>query len=158
MIPKNSHQEGGFETVFRAGFLNLLIGVAALTLGALLEIPPLPIKKSLAFVIFLILIIIYAGLLSWSAFALISAKKEKKLATMGPYSLFRHPMYAGIILLVNPALAVLLRSWVLLEACVLVYFIWKHFAQKEEKQLLKTFGNEYKEYAQKTGCLFPRTC
>jgi protein-S-isoprenylcysteine O-methyltransferase Ste14 len=102
--------------------------------------------------------IVYAALLIWSALALITAKKENRLAKKGPYALFRHPMYVGIVLLVNPGLAILLRSWSLLEACLVLYFIWKRFAKKEEKGLIEIFGDEYKEYAQKTGCLFPKTC
>lgn len=156
--PKNAHQEGLFKTIFEVGLLNLLIGAAALTIAILLEIPPLPINKSTAFYIFLILIIIYAGILIWSTFSLISAKKKNQLARKGLYSLCRHPMYVGIVLLVNPALAILLRSWTLLEACLILYFIWKYFAKKEEKQLIKAFGDEYKKYSKKVGCLFPKIC
>ena len=157
-VPKSAHQEGLFKTIFQVGFLNLLIGAAALTIDILLEIPPLPINKSTAFYIFLILIIIYAGLLIWSTFSLMSTKKKNKLIRKGPYSLCRHPMYVGIVLLVNPAIAILLQSWVLLEACLILYFVWKHFAKKEEKQLIEVFGNEYKEYSKKVGCLFPKIC
>jgi len=155
---KNTYQEGLFGTVLAAGFLNLLIGALALFLDIVLEIPPLPIKKTPACLIFLILIIVYAGLLVWSSFILISAKKKNKLAQKGPYALVRHPMYVGIVLLVNPGLAIFFQSWALLEACLIIYFIWKHFARKEEKQLIESFGSEYKEYAQKVGCLFPRVC
>lgn len=152
---KRKRQEGLFRTTLRAGFLNLVIGALALILDTILNIPPLPISKSVAFISFLILIIVYAALLIWSAFLLTSAKKKNKLATTGIYALIRHPMYAGIIILVNPALAILLRSWSLLEACLIFYFIWRHFVKKEEKQLIKDFGEEYKEYSKKVSCLFP---
>lgn len=155
---KNVHQEGLFKTIFEAGFLNLLIGAAALTIDSLFEIPPLPINKSVAFYIFLLLIIIYAALLIWSTFLLISAKKKNELVKKGPYSLCRHPMYVGIVLLVNPALTILLRSWALFEACLIVYFIWKYFTKREEKKLIEAFGDEYKNYSKKVGCLFPRIC
>ena len=39
---------------------------------------------------------------------------------------------------------------------LIAYFIWKHFAKKEEKQLIEAFGDEYKEYSKKIGCLFPK--
>ena len=156
--PKNAHQEGLFKTIFEVGFLNLLIGAAALTIDALLETPPLPINKSTAFYIFLFLIIIYAGLLVWSALSLMRAKKKNQLVQKGPYALCRHPMYVGIVLLVNPALAILLRSWSLLEACLILYFVWKYFARKEEKQLIEAFGDEYQKYSKKIGCLFPKIC
>lgn len=155
---KNARQEGLFKTLFKAGFLNLLIGAIALIADSVFEIPPLPINKSLAFIIFLILITVYAILLAWSALSLVSAKRKGILVRKGPYVLCRHPMYVGIVLLINPALAILLKSWSLLEACIILYFIWKHFAKKEEEKLLEVFGNEYKKYVQKTGCLFPRIC
>jgi len=153
-----THQEGLFGSILGAGFLNLLIGAIALILDILLEIPPLPINKTMAFFIFLALMIIYAASLIWSSLVLISAKKKNALAKTGPYALTRHPMYLGIVLLVNPALAILLGSWSLLEACLIFYFVWKYFARKEEKQLIETFGSEYKEYSKKVGCFFPRTC
>ena len=155
---KKPHQEGAFKTLIKGGFINLLFGAVALTLDTVLEIPPLPINKSTSFILFLILIILYGGLLIWSALCLVSAKKKKSLATKGPYALTRHPMYVGIVLLINPALAILFASWSLLEACIIFYFLWRYFAKKEEQKLLKHFGNTYKEYSKKTGCLFPRIC
>ncbi len=155
---KKPHQEGAFKTLISGGFINLLLGAAALTLDTVLEIPPLPINKSVSFILFLVLIILYGGLLIWSAICLISAKKKKSLATKGPHALSRHPMYVGIVLLVNPAIAILFVSWSLLEACIIFYFLWKYFAKKEEQKLLKYFGNKYKEYSKKTGYLFPRIC
>lgn len=155
---KNAHQEGLLETVLKAGCLNLIIGAIALVLDSVLEIPPLPISKPMSFLIFFALIIIYAGLLTWSAFSLMKAKKNNQLTQKGPYSLCRHPMYVGIVLLVNPALAILFQSWALLEACLIFYFIWRHFAKKEEIRLIKVFGNEYRKYSKEVGCLFPRIC
>lgn len=156
--PDTAHQEGLFETIVKGGVINLFVGSMALVLDFILEIPPLPINKTAAVFFFLVLIIIYTGFLIWSALVLISAKKKNQLVKTGPYALCRHPMYVGIVLLVNPALAILLKSWSLLEACLIIYFIWKHFAKLEEKRLIEAFGNEYKEYAKKVGCLFPRIC
>jgi len=153
-----THQEGLIGSVLGAGFLNLLIGAIALILDIILEIPPLPISKVVAFFIFLALMAVYAIWLIWSSLVLISAKKKNRLAKTGPYSLTRHPMYFGIVLLVNPALAILLGSWSLIEACLIFYFVWKYFARKEEKQLIETFGSEYKEYSEKVGCFFPKIC
>lgn len=155
---KITHQEGLFKTLIEVGFLNIMIGAIALSIDNIFEIPHLPIAESSAFIIFLIIIAIYAVLLIFSALSLVSAKKKKELAQKGIYSLCRHPMYIGIVLLINPALAILLRSWSLLEACIILYFIWKHFAKKEEKKLLEEFGDEYKQYVKKTGCLFPKIC
>lgn len=151
-----SHQEGFVGTIVRAGSLNFILGVLALLLDVILEIPPMGLSFGLALFIFIILILSYVTILVWSAFILVDAKKNGELATKGPYAIIRHPMYVGIVLLVNPAIAILLHSWSLLEACFVVYFIWRHYAHKEEKELLGSFDEGYGEYQKKTGCLFPK--
>jgi len=151
-----SYQEGRFGTIFKAGFLNLFIGAIAIFIDTIFELPVLKIEDPFPIYIFSILIIIYIGILIWSTIVLISAKKKDKIAVTGPYAFCRHPMYVGIVLLVNPGLAIFLQSWLLLFSCLVFYFIWKYYAQSEEKQLISYFGKEYREYSQQVGCFFPR--
>lgn len=152
----DSHQEGMFGTISRAGFLNLFIGAIALIIDTIFELPALKLKEPFPILIFSVLIIIYVGILIWSAITLIIAKKKDELAVTGPYAFCRHPMYVGIVLLVNPGLAILLESWPLLFACLIFYFIWKYYAELEEKRLISYFGKEYRKYSQRIGCFFPR--
>lgn len=155
---QNNTQESFFNTIIVGGFLNIIIGAMALTIDTLFNIPQLPINKSVSFFIFIALIVFYAFILIWAAFSISKAKKENKLAKTGLYGIIRHPIYVGIVLLVNPALAILFRSWSLLEACLILYFLWKHLAKNEEKKLIEIFGDEYKDYCKKTSCLFPKIC
>lgn len=155
---KNNSKGDLLGTVLEAGFFNIIIGGLALIIDIVFEIPPLPINKAHAIYLFVGLIIIYSGLLIWSVVLLISAKRRNEVIRKGPYAIIRHPMYAGIVLFVNPALAILFRSWALLEASLILYFVWKYFVIKEEKELLEIFGNEYKEYSKKVGCIFPKIC
>ncbi len=155
---KNNNQGDLLGTVLEAGFFNILIGGISLIIDIVLEIPPLPISKARAVYLFVGLIIIYSGLLVWSVVLLISAKRKNEIIKKGPYAIIRHPMYAGIVLLVNPALAILFRSWSLLEASLILYFVWKYFVRKEEKKLMGVFGDDYKKYCQEVGCIFPKIC
>ncbi len=155
---KKPNQAGLLITLVEGGIINLIIGAMALILDIILEIPPLPINKALSIILFFLLISVYAGLLIWSIKHIVKAKKNKKLATTGPYSLCRHPMYAGIALLINPGLAIIFQSWALLEVSIILYFFWRYLAKKEEKELLKYFGEKYKNYSKKVGCLLPKIC
>ncbi len=151
-----SRQEGMFGTIFKAGFLNLFIGAIILVIDTVFEFPAWNIKQAFLILIFSILVIIYVGILIWSTIILIIAKKKDRIAITGPYAFCRHPMYAGIVLLVNPGLAIFLESWPLLFACLIFYFIWKYYAELEEKKLISYFGKEYREYSQRIGCFFPK--
>ncbi|HOK35262.1 MAG TPA: sortase [Candidatus Pacearchaeota archaeon] len=71
---------------------------------------------------------------------------ETQFKNKGIYSFVRHPFYAAIIFFLNPAIAFLLRSAGLLFACFLSYFIWKKQSEKEEEEMIKKIGDEYRNY------------
>jgi len=79
-----------------------------------------------------------------------SEKSEKieKLVATGIYSKIRHPGYLGLILLYfGIAFA---WGFVALVVLVTVYAcLWVETAKKEEKYLMKKFGDEYKKYMRK---------
>ena len=79
-----------------------------------------------------------------------------KLITHGIYRTTRHPMYsAHLVWAISQAL--LLQNWIagwsffILSIPLYIYRI-----PREERLLLKKFGNEYKRYIGRTGCLWPR--
>jgi protein-S-isoprenylcysteine O-methyltransferase Ste14 len=77
------------------------------------------------------------------------------LVTNGIYHTIRHPMYASMWL---GALAqiLLLQNW-LAGPLNLIFFAVFYFmrVQAEEKMMLDTFGNQYREYMNKTGSVIP---
>lgn len=151
---KAGHQEGLFKTLFSASLLNFFLGAIALFLDIIFEVPSFPLNKNFSLFLALTLVALYISILFWSASLLSSAKKKGSLAKTGIYSFCRHPMYAGVVFLLNPALALFFRSWLLIIVCIISYFIWRNIALKEEKDLIKVFGREYEDYRNKTGCLF----
>jgi len=78
------------------------------------------------------------------------------LVTNGIYSAIRHPMYASGFL-TGIAQMLLLQNW-LAGPSYLIVFIPFYFlrVQAEEKMMLDTFGDQYREYRDKTGSLIPK--
>jgi protein-S-isoprenylcysteine O-methyltransferase Ste14 len=87
---------------------------------------------------------------------LLKGLKETRLVTAGAYGLCQNPLYSSIILLIVPALALLLNTWLILTASVAGYITFKIFISSEYKELEKFFGEEYLKYKQSTPEFFPR--
>jgi protein-S-isoprenylcysteine O-methyltransferase Ste14 len=83
-------------------------------------------------------------------------RKGHQLVTHGVYRSVRHPMYAAIWLF-SLAQGLLLQNW-LAGWSAFVAFAIMYFVRipQEERMMGKFFGQEYKDYIQRTGRLFPR--
>jgi protein-S-isoprenylcysteine O-methyltransferase Ste14 len=82
-------------------------------------------------------------------------RKDHTLVTNGIYRYIRHPMYASQWLWVV-AQILLLQNW-LAGPIGLIFFIPFYFlrVQAEEKMMLDTFGDQYREYMKKVGGVIP---
>jgi protein-S-isoprenylcysteine O-methyltransferase Ste14 len=98
----------------------------------------------------------------WAVFSLgrfftvvVTVSADQTLVKHGPYRWLRHPAYSGSILsLVGFALA--MGTWA--GGLVVLLFSLAGFfyrVQVEEQALLNIFGDEYREYMQRTWRLFP---
>lgn len=90
---------------------------------------------------------------NWSACYDYQVKNKQELVTSGAYKYIRHPIYAGILLmLIGGELVV--SSYLLFVALL---FTLGAYAQgkKEEKLLESHFGKAYAEYKKKTKMLIP---
>lgn len=112
-----------------------------------LNLPKFNLSQNLIFTISGILILFFL-LISIFSFREISPSNSfrLKLKNKGLYSLIRHPFYAGIVFCLNPAIAILFKSFGLLFASIACYFIWKDKAEKEEELMIKRIGKVYKIY------------
>ncbi len=70
--------------------------------------------------------------------------KQDKLVTTGPFAFSRNPIYLGFLLLYFGYAAALL-SWLIILRIPLSLYFYKS-AKKEEVNLEKKFGKEYREY------------
>jgi protein-S-isoprenylcysteine O-methyltransferase Ste14 len=83
------------------------------------------------------------------------AYRDERLVTDGIYSLCRHPIYAGWVLLILPALGLLLNSWLLLSTAVVMYLLTRIRVRQEEANLEAQFGDRYLDYKRRTNAIFP---
>ena len=83
-------------------------------------------------------------------------KEKHVLVTHGPYRWVRHPLYsAATIALVS--LSILAANWFMLAmACVAFIGIAALVIPREEAELIRKFGDEYREYVLRTGRFAPR--
>ncbi len=84
-------------------------------------------------------------------------RKGHQLVTHGVYRSIRHPLYASIWLF-SLAQGLLLQNW-LAGWSAFVAFAIMYFVRmpQEERMMCEFFGQEYSDYMQRTGRLFPRT-
>ena len=91
---------------------------------------------------------------NWSV--TLELRQGHQLVRHGVYRSIRHPMYASIWLWCL-AQGLLLENWLAgwypLPAFALMYFIR---TPREEQMMCESFGQEYRDYMQRTGRLFPR--
>ena len=85
----------------------------------------------------------------WSVVLILIRIPKKQLITNGPYSLVKHPLYAGVALLVLPWIGFLFNTWLGVLIGIVVYIGSRIFSPKEEKILSKTFGTDWDEYCNK---------
>lgn len=78
-----------------------------------------------------------------------------KLITKGPYNYIRHPMYTAFLIF-HSSIFLTTGNWFIgIIWIVGLVFIFLIRIRKEEKMLIKTFGDIYREYIHTTGILFP---
>jgi protein-S-isoprenylcysteine O-methyltransferase Ste14 len=84
-----------------------------------------------------------------------ATRKEHKLVTNGPYRWVRHPLYTiGSALIVSFGL--MADNWFIMALGVLAFIGMALRTPKEEANLIAKFGDEYREYMQRTGRFFPK--
>jgi protein-S-isoprenylcysteine O-methyltransferase Ste14 len=86
---------------------------------------------------------------------LYEAQRTRQLATTGPYAYVRHPQYAGFILIMLGFLFQwpTLLTLIMFPILVVMYI---RLARREEREVLKEFGEVYARYAANTPAFFPR--
>jgi protein-S-isoprenylcysteine O-methyltransferase Ste14 len=92
--------------------------------------------------------------LNWSPS--LEIRKEHKLITNGIFGYIRHPMYASqwVWVIAQP---LLLQNWIAGFLSIVVWAIFYFLrVPPEEKMMLDTFGDEYREYMKRTGGVIPK--
>ena len=102
------------------------------------------------------------GLLYWTVSTLgsnltdtVVTRARHTLVTNGPYRWVRHPLYLTALLLFV-SLSLVSASWFLALAFSPAFVLLVIRTGKEEQKLAERFGDEYRQYTQRTGRFFPR--
>jgi protein-S-isoprenylcysteine O-methyltransferase Ste14 len=83
------------------------------------------------------------------------ARENAQLVTSGPYRWVRHPLYTmGTIAYLGFAL--ISEDWFVALMSVLVFVMLSIRTPKEEARLIEKFGDEYRQYMQRTGRFLPK--
>lgn len=80
---------------------------------------------------------------------------RQTLITTGPYHWVRHPMYTTFFT-ISVTVALVAANWMIIIMCLLFGILLPSIMQTEEQTLLEKFGEEYREYMQRTGRVLPR--
>ncbi|MFX1479714.1 MAG: methyltransferase family protein [Promethearchaeota archaeon] len=84
------------------------------------------------------------------------AYKASKLITTKIYAHVRHPMYAIWGLAILPGIICFFNSWLLFFILPFYYLVVRLFIRKEEKYLLKKYGEIYAYYKKNVNAFFPK--
>jgi protein-S-isoprenylcysteine O-methyltransferase Ste14 len=83
-------------------------------------------------------------------------KENHALVTHGPYRWVRHPLYT-VATIAFISLSILAANWFIMAMALLILTgLSVVVIPKEEAQLIREFGNDYREYRKRTGRLTPR--
>jgi protein-S-isoprenylcysteine O-methyltransferase Ste14 len=84
------------------------------------------------------------------------ARREGELVTDGVYDLVRHPQYTGLFLIVFGEGVVHWPTIVSVAAFPVIVFAYALLALREERQMLETFGDDYRAYQRRVPMFIPR--
>lgn len=82
-------------------------------------------------------------------------RRDHTLVTNGPYRWVRHPFYDAVAISVI-ANALVAANWFLLAGGLLAFALILLRTSREEARLLSRFGDEYRDYTNRTGRFLPR--
>ncbi|MDX1763060.1 MAG: isoprenylcysteine carboxylmethyltransferase family protein, partial [bacterium] len=109
-------------------------GAGTVLLGSLLTIPGLAIR-------------------AWAGGYV---KKDKELATTGPYSYVRNPLYVGNVLIAIGFCVLSGFWWSYLVFALLYVWLYIPSIQREERTLQKLFGDAFLRYKENVRAMWPR--
>jgi protein-S-isoprenylcysteine O-methyltransferase Ste14 len=82
--------------------------------------------------------------------------KNKELATSGPYSLVRHPLYTGNILMLVGYCMANGEPWPWIVGAFFLWFWYPAAISYEDSKLEKIFGDSWRAWSSKIPALMPR--
>lgn len=81
--------------------------------------------------------------------------EKKELITHGPFNYVRHPLYSTLLLAIPPLLIIWFSDLLFLIPWVVILILSHYIVILEERELIKTFGDDYKKYKRFVPPLIP---
>lgn len=78
-----------------------------------------------------------------------------KLITGGAYRFCRNPLYAAILLFIFPGVSLAMNTWIVMTVSVVGFLVFRRNIKKEEQDLERLFGEEFRKYRDRTPLFFP---
>ncbi len=99
-------------------------------------------------------LVIIGFAIMWNGWKLIHAAKAG-LVTDGPYAYVRHPQYSGLFIVM---IGMLIQWPTIITALMfpVLIFVYYRLSKREESEMIKMFGDEYKRYMEKTPMFVPK--
>ena len=79
---------------------------------------------------------------------------NKQIAVTGPFRYIRHPIYTGIYVL-TLGIGLIFFSGLWYIVMILFIPLWYIECMEEEREMLKTYGQEYADYQSRTKVFMP---
>ena len=129
----------------------IIVGVVLnLAFPAFFEVGgPSPILRVVSILVLVVGVTVWV----WSIALILTKVPRGELITTGPYAVVKHPLYAGVSLLVLPWAGFLLNTWLGAALGIVMYVTSRILAQAEEAELARTFGATWDAYA--SGVMLP---
>ncbi|MEW6569763.1 MAG: isoprenylcysteine carboxylmethyltransferase family protein [Nitrospirota bacterium] len=99
-------------------------------------------------------LVIIGFAIMWKGWKLIHSAKGS-LVIDGPYAYIRHPQYAGLFIIM---IGMLIQWPTIITALMfpVLVFAYYRLSKREESDMIKMFGDEYRKYMEKTPMFIPR--
>lgn len=90
----------------------------------------------------------------WKGWKLIHGKRGG-LVTTGPYAYVRHPQYSGLFLVM---IGMLIQWPTIITGLMfpVLLYVYYRLSKREEAEMIKMFGDEYRRYREKTPMFIPQ--
>lgn len=149
-----------FQKTFGSGPTGVVVSLILLFIAYLINrqfyLPLIPDNPLLLDSIFVAAVVLTLIIIAWSLRSLPAADRGNRLCTSGAFRYVRHPLYAAFLSVFNFGLAIWLNSYVYLVWALLLHPVWQYLVLDEERMMIATFGDAYREYEKRTGRFFPR--
>jgi protein-S-isoprenylcysteine O-methyltransferase Ste14 len=161
--PLDRRQEGLFilATLRPAAFAFFVGLVAYLVRPASMAWASMPLPAAVRWM-GVVLLATAAVLLTWTFHRLgrnitdtVVTRRNHTLVLHGPYRWVRHPFYGSVTLFLL-GLSLVAASWFLLLTGAVVVTLLVIRTRREEDHLIRRFGDNYRDYMDRTGRFFPR--